>query len=362
MKFKGCYLMQIYKLKQKSIYLAPFNDESQALHKFLAQTKDYNFLGYIDSFKTADNIDNIDNIQDVYDYIIILSPYHHKVIVKNILSLGIKKNNLIYCNRANKQSSCFHFYTSQTIYDFYNFIFNKYNQLSLLSFNDYIELLKLKNKHKNKRAFIIANGPSLKPRDLDLLKNEITLASNKIYLAFEQTNWRPSYYFVTDGLVYTQNYKKIDQLRLNKFFSSHMISLKKKMKDSTYFSLSYQQPAQFKTNPIFGIYSGSTVTYVMLEFAIYMGIKEIYLIGLDFNFELPNNVSSKELICEGEMNHFHKGYRKIGEKWTKPNLQLQRDAFLKAKDYCKKNNIKIYNVSKNTKLDVFESIDFEKII
>ena len=38
---------------------------------------------------------------------------------------------------------------------------------------------KLKDSHKGKRGFVIANGPSLKMDDLDQLTDEITIASNR---------------------------------------------------------------------------------------------------------------------------------------------------------------------------------------
>ena len=37
-----------------------------------------------------------------------------------------------------------------------------------------------KDIHKGKRVFLIANGPSLKDTNLDLLKDEITIAMNRI--------------------------------------------------------------------------------------------------------------------------------------------------------------------------------------
>ena len=72
----------------------------------------------------------------------------------------------------------------------------------------------LKNIHKGKRAFILGNGPSLEIEDLDKLKNEITFASNKIYLAFDQTDWRPTYYCVEDLIVAQNNSDIISKLEL----------------------------------------------------------------------------------------------------------------------------------------------------
>ena len=59
----------------------------------------------------------------------------------------------------------------------------------------------LKDKYKGQRCFVIGNGPSLTAEDLNLLKGEVTFASNRIYKMFEQTDWRPTYYAVFDEWV-----------------------------------------------------------------------------------------------------------------------------------------------------------------
>ena len=45
--------------------------------------------------------------------------------------------------------------------------------------------------------------------DLEQLKNEVTFASTKIYLAFDMTSWRPSYYVVEDDHMIEQHHKEI---------------------------------------------------------------------------------------------------------------------------------------------------------
>ena len=54
------------------------------------------------------------------------------------------------------------------------------------------------------------------------------------------------------------------------------------------------------------------------------------------------------------MNHFHKDYRKKGEEWAQPELELLEKYYVKIKKYAEKHNIKIYNASRSTKLEVFE--------
>ena len=59
-------------------------------------------------------------------------------------------------------------------------------------------LRECKDIHKGKRAFIIGNGPSLTKEDLEMLTNEITFASNRIYKMFDDTEWRPKYFTISD--------------------------------------------------------------------------------------------------------------------------------------------------------------------
>jgi hypothetical protein len=73
-------------------------------------------------------------------------------------------------------------------------------------------LKQFKNLHPGERCFIIGNGPSLTPEDLAKLKSEISFGSNKIYLAFDQTEWRPSYYVVEDDHMIRQHHKTIRDL------------------------------------------------------------------------------------------------------------------------------------------------------
>ena len=48
------------------------------------------------------------------------------------------------------------------------------------------------------RAFIVGNGPSLKPDQLDRLIPEVSFAVNRIHLMYDKTKWRPDYYVYMD--------------------------------------------------------------------------------------------------------------------------------------------------------------------
>lgn len=347
----------------KKVYLSPMNDISRNLSFVEDFKKDYKLLGYIDKNKQEENIYSYSDKLYKFDYILICSPKYYNEIYIKFIEMGIDKEKILFYSDIKNQ-----IFSKNKYIDSLNYEKNR-EFLDFKRTKDYQNIVKLKNKHKYKRLFLIGNGPSLKNEDLNLLESEITLAANKIYLAFRNTTWRPTYYLVEDDLVYKQNYDEIKNLKdIIKLFPNYAKEWKEPIYDASYFNLKYfpdsDEFPQFNPDPINGMFWGSTVVFTMIQWAIYLGSKEIYLLGVDFSFELPksqmvNEHNRIDLICEGEINHFHKDYRKIGEKWNLPNLEIQIKSFTKAKEYAQEHGIKIYNASRETKLDIFEKINFD---
>ncbi len=229
------------------------------------------------------------------------------------------------------------------------------------------KLVALKHKHKGRRCFILGNGPSLNIKDLDLLSDDLTFAANKIYLSFPEQSWRPTYYFVEDNLVLRQNWDVIEGLSgFPKFFPIEALKFTPKSERGLYYEFVCEPMSEnfpsFGFDPLAGFYWGSTVIYSMLQFAFYMGCNPIYIAGVDFNFDLPQKPANGiELECEGEVNHFHPEYRKIGEKWNVPNLDIQAKSFTKAKAIASEHGINIYNATRGGKLEVFDRVEFESL-
>ena len=231
----------------------------------------------------------------------------------------------------------------------------------------------LKGIHEGQRCFIIGNGPSLTIEDLDKLKNEITFACNKIFLAFDQTAWRPTYYSISDVLVAENNQSAVKGLKLCKLFHEDVKSYFRDADDIIWLKglkmpiLNGEYEGKFSTSALEGVYGGWTVIYPQIQLALYMGIRKIYLIGVDFSFEVPKSTgrkcrSGEILEHQGEINHFHPEYRKPGEKWTTPLLDLQYRAFLAANRALEEHGGCIFNASRKTALDVFPHVDFDDVI
>ena len=80
-------------------------------------------------------------------------------------------------------------------------------------------LAALKDVHKGKRAFVIANGPSLKQTDMSKLKNELTFGMNRIYLMFPELGFSTTYLTVVNDLVVEQTATDLANLTLPKFIA-----------------------------------------------------------------------------------------------------------------------------------------------
>lgn len=248
-----------------------------------------------------------------------------------------------------------------------------FNLLGIPVIRNDFQILAFKNHYQGGRCFIIGNGPSLLISDLERLKRETTFACNKIYLAFDQIDWRPTYYSIQDVLVAEQNSSEIDDLDLQKFYGHEVKPYLKDKKNVTWlvtksFPLCKGKPTpKFSTNLLRGAYGGGTIIYHQLQIAYYMGIREVYLIGVDFSFDIPEPTGEMCLHGEviehqGEINHFDPNYRKIGERWTMPQLGLQYKSFSYAKEFFERHRGRIFNASRKTALDVFPLIDFDTII
>jgi hypothetical protein len=228
---------------------------------------------------------------------------------------------------------------------------------------------RLKDIHKGKRGFVICNGPSLRIEDLDYLKNEITIASNKIYLAFDQTAWRPTYFTIEDVVLW----KKIGKILPKMFRGIHRV-LYGKGSENTFFTgqriikglgrctIPFDGKYLFSNNLVKGVYTGFCITFVNLQFAVHLGLNPIYIIGCDHYYkEKKDYTSNVPIEVEEDVNHFIKGYRDKGEMVNPAPIDKMTEAFKNAKAFGDAAGIKIYNTTRGGHLEVFKRLNFEDL-
>lgn len=231
-------------------------------------------------------------------------------------------------------------------------------------------ILKYQGKYQGERCFIIGNGPSLKVEDLDKLEQngEYCFACNKIYKVYGKTKWRPDFYACTDSAVFGQNYVSIlNQKGPQKFFSAGLPFQNKIRKDPENIVLNYAtkdiQKTRFNPKATY-IFSGGSVTYVLINLAWALGFREIYLIGCDHSYGFFAGKTQNSAISTAETNqdYFMKNYMRPGEKINIGDLDRSSQGYTIAKNYIESHGGRIYNATRGGKLEVFERVDLDKIL
>lgn len=239
----------------------------------------------------------------------------------------------------------------------------------------------LKGIHSGSRCFIIGNGPSLRPEDLEQLKGEYCFAANRIYEIFDQTKWRPTYYLNVDIPITQERYETIKQhaSELGHIFLHLDIKNPKDESKSLDFPIEKLTRIFFREDGFFSIYlinewnqwmsyvsedvsdhftDGKTVTFAAIQLAIYMGFSEIYLLGVDFSYSITYDVNGILHKDESIQDYFTgKRYRE-----TVCHYSSMLHAYQAAKSYCDNHGIIIKNATRGGKLEVFERVNFDKLV
>lgn len=249
-------------------------------------------------------------------------------------------------------------YLKSFYYNIRYFIPNYRSMRNYIKNNDNSKLVSYKNKYKDLRCFIIGNGPSLKTDDLLRLKDEITFVSNRIFTVINDLDFIPTFYFAQDQLLIKRNIESIKNLDCTKFIRS---SPNKRLHSSNFTTFYVNNKnyfndikPNFSSNISDEVFDGYTVTYSMLQFAAYMGFKEIYLLGIDANYSIKNNIIEAN-------SYFNSKLADKDKLGGLPNLEYSFIAYEAASEYFKLNKIKVYNTSTRSKLNMFEKIDFDSI-
>lgn len=249
-----------------------------------------------------------------------------------------------------------------------------------------------KNIHKGERCFILGNGPSLSQENLRLLKNEIVFSVNQISRHKDFEFIKPNYHFWADPNFFIIDENKEEDRELLEvmkaintvdnepfcFFPIEQYEFVKKYNlDSDlkvyYYYSGYKFYNGFKkeidyTNivPAF-----STVVQWCISMAIYMGFREIYLLGCDNTSLL---VSLKAALQKNDENDYaysltenekQRMVRMVNRQGIENLILVTLRTFREYSDlyyYCSNRNIKLVNCSSTTLIDSIPKANFQDII
>lgn len=238
------------------------------------------------------------------------------------------------------------------------------------------ENVRFRNIHTGERCFILGNGPSLRDVNFDLLANEFVFSVNNFPLVDGykkvKTNvhiWADlSFFELRDDQKYDhkelmKNYKKIAKEGPICFVpdSAYDFMVKNEldeMLDMNYFSIfgssDSKVRAHFDLSRAISAYS--TVVQYAAVIAIYMGFKEIYLLGCDSTNIVSLLNCAMSIRNEGmhayQKDDVNERYTELLKHWSMTDAFYDQyilfEGYKTLKDECDKRNIKIVNCSSKT--------------
>ncbi len=236
-----------------------------------------------------------------------------------------------------------------------------------------------KNIHKGERCFILGNGPSLKDEDLSSLENEYVFTVNKISKHPQFAQLKTNYHFWADPVFFKELYMENEEDKdlLKTFFSiktpnnnpvcflpEYGRKMAKKNGIEEELNVHYyctQLP--FRDNEKQEIdfskvtFGFDTVVQWAISMAIYMGFKEIYLLGCDMTFiigliqtYLDESNDFYAYAVNEEEKKFAKENILKGNGLEKQFISAAKMLHLyeELKKYCDKRGIKLVNLSSKT--------------
>lgn len=235
----------------------------------------------------------------------------------------------------------------------------------------------LQNTHCGETCFIVANGPSLKAEDLTRLheKGVFTFASKRINSIYSETPWRPDVWAASD-LNYIQEFQDeiqqmdgyIKLLPCQSILSAHV-----DVKDAIYFPFFIAErrtPCWFYANVMQGVQFWGTVTCKLINFAVFMGFKKIYLIGADHSYPMKRRADGTYAIDTSKQTHFSKKYFSNEEEDRVSNTgtddfaqgyEYMTQAFRDVAWHCDQLGVEVYNATRGGKLEAFPRVDLDEL-
>lgn len=226
-----------------------------------------------------------------------------------------------------------------------------------------------KEKHRGEKLFIIGNGPSLNTlnhKHYEYISKHISFAVNFFYKNDKFPDFIPTYYAIVDPLCITKEYWKMYEEVSTKYKESTLIThyRAKKMVDKLDLKHEpiYLYSKKYPTDYIESdISSNSFITMNVVSTciltAIYMGAKEIYLIGTDYN-----SFASRDEV------HFYKEDEALkGKIENRLGYQLKYYHITTEFHYliaalAKKKGVKIVNLCETSLLDAYPLGRFEDLM
>jgi hypothetical protein len=248
------------------------------------------------------------------------------------------------------------------------------------------------NRHAGERCFILATGPSINEQDLTKLEDDVCIALGLFYLHKDIKIINPLYHIeapnhepftFSEISQYIANYRKYYTTKTKYFFGydfykysfynyivnnkdfnsvdSSFINYAGSMQLNIY-NYNCHNQWDISKNP----FSCRTVVYSAIQVAVYMGFKEIYLLGCDHDY------LSRYFVKGFKNHHFYEDEKGTGaveeyldsltlERWFQEYYYRWKQYRL-MREFTESKGCKVYNATNGGLLDVFPRVNLDDII
>jgi len=224
---------------------------------------------------------------------------------------------------------------------------------------------RFKDLYIGNRCFILLNGPSLKEHDLSYLENEVVFTTNYFYKSEiadvvkpDFICWQDSKFLITDECMKIKSEVK-KKLPSTKMIFNIRGYRKNEQEDNVFYTYNKHLPNWYSiSNDLSNNCSAfSTVAFYAINCAIYMGFKEIYVLGLDFGPGGFKHFTNLGVECDDPRLMNNK--REVcTEYWSYAKAHFESFALNK---FAIKKKCRIVNLNPESYIRAFEFGEYEKI-
>lgn len=221
----------------------------------------------------------------------------------------------------------------------------------------------LRDRHRGRPMLVVGNGPSLNRTPLDRFAHVPAIGMNKISLLFPRTSWRPAYILACNNPVVRQHaeFFRTSEIPVLLAYKCRWFLGRGPRRNVRFYNM-FPDPA-FSTDFSRGVGMASTVSYVALQFAYYLGANPVIIFGIDHNFQhRPDTHQAYQKMEGGDPNHFDPNYFAHGVKWGLPDLENDRRLFRRAKAAFEADGRRIYDATVDGKLPVYDKLTVEEAL
>jgi len=238
----------------------------------------------------------------------------------------------------------------------------------------------LRDIHLQDRCFVIGLGSSINDQDLKKLKNEVVIGLSSFFNHKDLAIVQPNYYVLSPVFEYHLKYLQKDK------FINWLAKMDDALDDNVIMFIHIGDKKYIEENGLFlkkkiiwvnyGHWNGKTIKTINLDsipgiklisesalaIAIYLGFKEIYMVGFDHSwYEGSYHYFDDEKVHQ----HFGKTPKEINKEFgfdCEYQMREHADIFKKYKAlYGIKRNIFNANSNSNTYVDTFPKVKYEDL-